>query len=427
MKHGDKLSEVGTIPNEWEFKQLLEIAQVKTGPFGTLLRASEYSGSDGVPLISVGEIGMGKFKVSVDTPLVPDVVLRRLPQYILRAGDIVFGRKGAVDRSVLVTEKETGWFLGSDGIAITPARENFPQYLAFQFQRYEIRSWLLQNAIGTTMASLNQSIIGKIKIPLAPLNEQRTIASALSDVDALLAALDRLIAKKRDLKQAAMQQLLTGQTRLPGFKGEWTETQLGKCLSSSPKYGINAAAVSYSDKLPTYIRITDISEHGRFQPQPKVSVQANGSSQYFLQEGDIVFARTGASVGKSYLYDPKDGELVFAGFLIKVCANRKILLPEFLAAYVTSKKYWDWVSLMSMRSGQPGINGNEYSRFPILLPSLEEQKAIAAIMANMDSELLALEQRLAKTRALKQGMMQELLTGRIRLVTPQSSPKVAHA
>jgi type I restriction enzyme S subunit len=245
--------------------------------------------------------------------------------------------------------------------------------------------------------------------------EQRAIAEALSDVDALISALDRLIAKKRDLKQAAMQQLFTGQKRLPGFSGEWEIKRLGDCLMSRPDYGINAPAVPFSDRLPTYVRITDISEHGRFSPDPRVSVNATHSDHFYLHEGDVVFARTGASVGKSYLYYKRDGQLVFAGFLIRVRPDRDMLVPAFLAAYAKTRAYWNSVRFMSMRSGQPGINGNEYAQLPIPLPTVSEQTAIADVLSDMDAEIAALERRRDKTRALKEGMMQELLTGRTRL------------
>ena len=269
--------------------------------------------------------------------------------------------------------------------------------------------------VGSTFKRANVEQIRNFSVPMPSPPEQRAIAETLSDVDELLRSLDRLIAKKRDLKQAAMQQLLTGQTRLPGFSGEWEVKLLGECILSRPDYGINAAAVSYSDKLPSYIRITDITDHGRFCPAPRVSVNAASSNQYYLSLGDVVFARTGASVGKSYLYSPQDGALVFAGFLIRVRPNPELLVPSFLAAYTTTKSYWNWVRLMSMRSGQPGINGNEYAQLPLFLPPLSEQTAIASVLSEMDTELAALEQRREKTRALKQGMMQELLTGRTRL------------
>lgn len=127
---GYKLTEVGVIPEDWEVKSIAELGAIKTGPFGTLLKASEYSGTVGVPLISVGEVGPGAFKVKEHTPRVPENVVRRLPQYVLQTGDIVFGRKGAVERSALVTKNENGWFLGSDGISVRPHALCFPPYLA---------------------------------------------------------------------------------------------------------------------------------------------------------------------------------------------------------------------------------------------------------------------------------------------------------
>jgi type I restriction enzyme S subunit len=210
---------------------------------------------------------------------------------------------------------------------------------------------------------------------------------------------------------------------MPGYKHsdvgvipeDWDVLPLGECLVSRPSYGINAAAVPYSDALPVYIRITDISEDGRFSPDKFVSVKSEQACNYYLSDGDIVFARTGASVGKSYRYDPKDGALVFAGFLIRVRPDANKLLPVFAAAYVTTGNYWRWVRLMSMRSGQPGINGNEYSQLPIPLPLLPEQRAIAQTLSDVDALLATLDQVIAKKRDLRQAAMQQLLTGKTRL------------
>jgi type I restriction enzyme S subunit len=182
-----------------------------------------------------------------------------------------------------------------------------------------------------------------------------------------------------------------------------------------PSYGINAPAVPYSEFLPVYIRITDITEDSRFLPTERVSVRSELSDNYFLEDGDIVFARTGASVGKSYRYRLHDGPLVFAGFLIRVRPDTAKLLPSFVSAYVTTGAYWRWVRLTSMRSGQPGINGNEYAQLPIPLPPISEQRAIAAALSDVDGLLDGLDRLIAKKRDLKQAAMQELLTGETRL------------
>ncbi len=156
LKPGYKQTEVWVIPEDWKVEPLKSITSIKTGPFGTLLKADEYSSGEGTPLISVGEVGEGMLRVDDHTPLVPPSVVRRLPEYVLNCGDIVLGRKGAVDRSALVSENQAGWFLGSDGIRIRPSKSCYPPFVAWQFQRNAIKAWLLQNATGTTMASMNQ-------------------------------------------------------------------------------------------------------------------------------------------------------------------------------------------------------------------------------------------------------------------------------
>jgi type I restriction enzyme S subunit len=190
---------------------------------------------------------------------------------------------------------------------------------------------------------------------------------------------------------------------------DWEEKKLGECLLRNPDYGINAAAVPYNENLPVYLRITDITEDGNYSNKNLVSVNNISSSSYYLKEGDLVFARTGASVGKTYLYNPKDGKLVFAGFLIRVKANEDVLIPYYLKYFTQTKRYWDWIAANSMRTGQPGINGNEYKKLLIPLPPKPEQEAIAKVLSDTDTLIEKLEQLIAKKRNIKTATMQQLL------------------
>ena len=205
------------------------------------------------------------------------------------------------------------------------------------------------------------------------------------------------------------------QTEVGVIPEDWEVKAFGDCLLGRPRYGINAPAVPFSDRLPAYIRITDITEDGRFGAEKLVSVDSALAGNYYLNDGDIVFARTGASVGKSYRYLRDDGPLVFAGFLIQARPNQEVLSSAYAAAYVTTGAYWNWVRLMSMRSGQPGINGNEFAKLPIPIPSVAEQRAIAAALSDVDALLAKLDQLIAKKRDIKQAAMQQLLTGQTRL------------
>lgn len=405
VRPGYKQTEAGVIPEDWEVKPLGEVGGVRMCK--RVLKHQTREHGD-VPFYKIGTFG-GAADAFIPQSLFEEF---RRKYSFPNKGDVLISAAGTIGRTVIY-DGSPAYFQDSNIVWIDNDESKATN--AYLWHRYQVTKWSISHG-GTVARLYNDSLRNKIYIPLPLLPEQRAIATALSDVDALLGGLERLIAKKRDLKQAAMQQLLTGQTRLPGFHGEWEVKRLGECLLSRPDYGINAAAVPFSDKLPSYIRITDISEHGHFCPAPRVSVQAASADQYYLREGDVVFARTGASVGKSCLYDSIDGPLVFAGFLIRVRTNPELLVPSFLAAHVTTKPYWNWVRLMSMRSGQPGINGNEYAQLPLSLPPLPEQTAIAAVLSDMDAELSALVARRDKTRDLKQGMMQELLTGRTRLV-----------
>ena len=190
---------------------------------------------------------------------------------------------------------------------------------------------------------------------------------------------------------------------------------LGQLLHRAPRYGINAAAVLLKPNVPTYIRITDIDDHGRFAPNPKVGVAHPASGNYILGSGELVFARTGASVGKSYLYNPDDGQLVYAGFLINIAPNPKLLNPKYLSLYVQTKEYWDWIARTSVRSGQPGVNGREFATLLVPLPDITAQDAIAESVADVDQLIRALERLISKKKAIKLGMMQQLLTGHTRL------------
>jgi type I restriction enzyme, S subunit len=196
---------------------------------------------------------------------------------------------------------------------------------------------------------------------------------------------------------------------------DWEVKKLSECCLIKGEYGINAAAVEYSDDLPTYIRITDIDDDGNYSVTKKASVNDENSSSFILRKGDIVFARTGATVGKTYLYDEKDGELVFAGFLIRFRPNENILLTEHLRNFTLTKSYWDWVKTVSMRSGQPGINAEEYGSLKLPLPPLPEQKAIAHILSLMDTAINKNNLLIAKKELQKKWLMQNLLAGKKRL------------
>ena len=155
---------------------------IKTGPFGTALKASEYV-SEGVPLISVREIGHGSFHIDSKTPRVSPETTTRLSEYLLEAGDIVFARKGGIERCSLVRKAQAGWFLGSDGIRLRPPKNCDARFLAYSLQTQAVKDWLTQHSTGSTMASLNQATIARLPICIPAIDEQRKIAGCLEALD----------------------------------------------------------------------------------------------------------------------------------------------------------------------------------------------------------------------------------------------------
>ncbi|WP_085633691.1 restriction endonuclease subunit S [Marivita cryptomonadis] len=200
-----------------------------------------------------------------------------------------------------------------------------------------------------------------------------------------------------------------------GIPSEWSETTLGRVLQRSPSYGINAAALPRGVGKYPYLRITDIDEAGRVDLGSLPSVRDSASDVFILSDRDIVVARTGASVGKSHLFRDNGEPVVFAGFLIRLTADAGAILPDYLAQFMQTAQYWDWIRENSARSGQPGVNGQQLKTIPLVLPPLDEQQAIAAALSDADGAVAGLERVIAKKRLIKQGAMQDLLTARRRL------------
>ena len=196
---------------------------------------------------------------------------------------------------------------------------------------------------------------------------------------------------------------------------EWEVKSLEDLCHNTGDYGINAPAVPYSEDLPTYLRITDIDNWGKFIKDDKVSVDNPNSLQYVLKDGDIVFARTGATVGKTYLYDSNDGRLVYAGFLIRFTPNTNKVVPYYIKTYTETSAYWNWVRIISQRSGQPGINSVEYGSLKLAVPPMGEQRKIAEILGVWDEAIEKQSRLIEKLELRKRALMQRLLTGRTRL------------
>ena len=193
--------------------------------------------------------------------------------------------------------------------------------------------------------------------------------------------------------------------RFPEFHGEWEKCKLGD-IATGFDYGMNAPAKVF-DGVNKYIRITDIDEaSSTYNDSDTVSPDGTLTDTYLVNERDILLARTGASTGKSYLYKKTDGKLYFAGFLIR--ANVPEHNPYFVFSQLHTHRYWKWVSIMSVRSGQPGINSQEYSSFPIYTTSIQEERKISKLLRLIDERIATQSKLIEKLESLIKGIMVEL-------------------
>ena len=271
-----------------------------------------------------------------------------------------------------------------------------------------------QNTNGSTMVHITKTMMEERRVSLPNFDEQSAIGSLFRNLDNLLASYKDNLANYQSLKETMLSKMFpkAGQTvpeiRLDGFEGEWKKVKL-KDVTESIEYGLNASAKEF-DGENKYIRITDIDDVSRkFKEDSITSPDINVSEcdNYLLCEKDILFARTGASVGKTYLYDMKDGKVYFAGFLIRARIKEKYD-SKFIFQNTLTNRFTQYVKVTSQRSGQPGVNGKEYGEYELYLPKYEEQQAIGAYFSNLDNLINSYQEKISQLETLKKKLLQDM-------------------
>jgi len=384
VKPGYKQTEVGVIPEEWGVKPLGEIGGVRMCK--RVLKHQTREHGD-VPFYKIGTFGD-----------VPDAFIgqslfdefKRKYSFPQR-GDVLISAAGTIGRTVIY-DGAPAYFQDSNIVWIENDESKATN--AYLWHRYQVTKWSVSHG-GTVARLYNDSLRTKIFIPLPSLPEQRAIATALSDVDGLLGGLDRLIAKKRDLKQAAMQQLLTGQTRLPGFHGEWQVKRLGDVASVSKGTQLHSSEMDDGGKFAHL--------NGGISPSSYTHKSNTDGNTIAISEG-------GNSCGfVQFMEEP----YWCGGHCYSVIPNG----VDNYFLYHALKGQQPAIMGLRVGSGLPNVQKNGLLDFKIEIPANHpEQTAIASVLTDMDAEIVALEKRFKKIRALKLAMMQELLTGSTRLV-----------
>jgi type I restriction enzyme S subunit len=404
---------VGVIPEKWEVRSIAEFAKVKGGkrlPLGRSLVETPTPH----PYIRVTDMRFGGVDLS-DIKYVPEEVFPTIRNYRIWDRDIFISVAGTLGIVGKIPSVLDGADLTENADRITAILCD-RDYLLYNLMSERIQKIIESEKTVGAQPKLALNRIQSFRIGLPPTNdEQRAIAEALGDMDALIGALDQLIAKKRDLQQATMQQLLTGQTRLPGFSGKWEVKLLGEIGTFIKGKGIKKDEV-VADGLPC-IRYGEIYTHYKDYIRgfhsfisPKVARESQR-----LRKGDLRFAGSGETaeeIGKCVAFLGDEEAYAGGDIVILNPVDQNSMYLGYLMNHTS-------VVTQKARMGQGDaivhISARNLAQLNLRLPLLDEETAIAAVLSDMDAEIAALEQRLAKTRALKQGMMQELLTGRTRL------------
>jgi type I restriction enzyme S subunit len=386
-----------------------------TGPFGSSI-GSIFFQDRGIPVIRGGNLS-GDSEIRLKDDGLVFLTKEKATEFkrsIVRKGDLIFTCWGSIDQVGLIDDHAqfNEYIISNKQMKFTPdIQKSDSLFLYYLFSSSEIQKKIFDQSIGSSIPGFNLGLLRSIKFKIPQLLEQHTIAIVLSDTDAQISSLNQVIAKKRDMKQAAMQELLTGKRRLPGFKGEWIPQRLKKYvrdfivpMRDKPKF--------FSGIIP-WCRIEDFDGKYLFGSKSGQYVEDITIKEMNLKvfPSGTLLVSCSADLGRCAIVGkPLVTNQTFIGLIV----DESSVSNEFLYYYMTFKAE----DLNNLSSGTT-ISYLSREQFEVFLvripPTKEEQSAIATVLSDMDSELAALEQKRDKTKAIKQGMMQELLTGRIRL------------
>lgn len=425
LTHGYKETEIGVIPIEWDVKRLGDLSTIKDGTHQT----PKYV-PFGVPFYSVEHVTSGDFANTKYISKEEHQFLTRT--FKIEKGDILMTRIGSIGDCKLINwEVDASFYVSLALLKIHDGYsaefiEHYSKSLTF---KNEVELHSLPSAIPK---KINLGPISDIRIVVPPLHEQMAIAKALSDAEALLNALEKLISKKKSIKQAAMQQLLTGEKRLPGFSDDWELKTFGDLFNFSG--GFSASREQLSSEGYCYLHYgdihgsskTSISTTDDFLDIPKLNIplkRISESSQ--LKHGDVVFVDASEDdAGTSrHLVIENENDVPFISGLHTIVAKSKTneLAHTYKHYCFQTQAIRQQFMFYAVGTKVSGISKTNIAKLTLPVPSIQEQIAIAAVLSDMDVEQSALEARRDKTRNIKQAMMQELLTGKTRLIAKEES------
>ncbi|ATV53288.1 restriction endonuclease subunit S [Prevotella intermedia] len=411
-----KDTEVGRIPEDWDIKQLgKNILYLRTGLNPRVHFRLNTPDADGF-YITVRELHGFDIVVDEQTDRINHQAAERINNRAkLKVGDVLFSGTGTIGQTALVKEEPINWGIKEGIYAITPDSHKLDSvFLIYYLHTTKAIALYSSMSSGSTISSVPMTKFINLPISLPSLSEQKRIALALSNIDALISELGKLIEKKRAIKQGAMQQLFTGKQRLRGFSEPWVEKKLGEICEFQNGYTPSKAVNSFWENgtIP-WFRMEDIRTNGRILSDAIQHITEEAVKGSLFPANSIIMSTT-ATIGEHAL------------LIVDSLANQRFTNLTFRKSLTQAVDVmWfyhycfilgEWCKMNINEGGLASVNMIDFSNVMIPLPSVKEQSAIASVLTSMDNEISALEAKREKYSSIKQGMMQQLLTGKIRLV-----------
>ena len=389
--------------DDWEQRKLGELTTSFSGGTPSAGNSSYYKGD--IPFIRSGEINSDKTEL-----FLTEAGLKNSSAKMVSVGDILYALYGATSGEVGISQINGA--INQAILAIKPC-DGYNSHFLMQWlklQKQKIIDKYLQGGQG----NLSGSIVKNLVLNVPSYEEQEKIGSFFKQLDETIALHQRKLDLLKEQKKGFLQKMFpkngekVPELRFAGFADDWEERKLGDLVTSF-EYGLNASAKSF-DGTHKYIRITDIDDSSRkFNSQSLTSpdIDLSSADNYKLKNGDILFARTGASVGKSYIYADSDGLVYYAGFLIRARIKSGVD-SNFVFQHTLTSSYENFIRVTSQRSGQPGVNAKEYSTFEISVPSYEEQRKIGSFFKQLDDTITLHQRKLDLLKEQKKGFLQKM-------------------
>jgi type I restriction enzyme S subunit len=402
VKPGYRQTEVGVIPEDWEVKPMGELFTFQNG-----VNADKSAYGSGVPFINVLEVITHSTITEARIPGRIALTAQAINAFAVHRGDVLFNRTSETQEEVGLASVYIGTEAVVFGGFVIRARPQDSRmnssFTAYALRSPIIRSQIVARGQGAVRANIGQQDLSRVQVVLPTKAEQEAIAEALSNADALIESLEQLLAKKRHLQQSAMQELLTGKKRLPGFNGEWQVKRLGSVLKFQVGFPFSSAFFNEEGQGIRLVKNRDLKSDDQVY-----CYSGNFGQEFLVRDGDVLVGMDGDFLPCLWAKGPallnqRVGRIVPLSGLDRVFAFYYLVEPLKGIENATSS-----TTVKHLSHGD--IEGIEKA-----LPIVEEQTAIAATLFDVDAEIVALEAKLTKARSIKLGMMQELLTGRVRL------------